>query len=199
MTAPLFDYLSPQNHVELRAGLSEALKAQLHEPLADNTQYQGEAAFWLQIHQGLLKASATLPNWCEQFLAEKTSDRLQLMVPRICSMANQLVHHAHSHHHIEDDHFFPVFLNAYPQLANPIDLLEKDHEILSIVLDDMENAAKILKETSQSIDFEISVDQRSLLMARTESLHKSAARLDHLFIRHITDEEEICLPTLMRI
>jgi hypothetical protein len=199
MTDQLFDYLAPENHVEKRAGLSATLKAQLQEPLDANTQYHGEAAFWLQIHQGLLKTSATLPNWCERFLAEKTTDRLYLMAPRICNLATQLVQHAHGHHHIEDDHFFPVFLRAFPQLANPIDLLEKDHEILSVVLDDIENATKELSHVSQNATSQITTAEKSDLFTKTEQLQKAASRLDRLFIRHIGDEEEICLPTLMRM
>ncbi len=114
-------------------------------------------------------------------------------------MSRQLVHHAHGHHHIEDDHFFPVFLQAFPQLAKPLDLLEKDHEILSLVLDDIEHATREFQSVVTNASGRVETNVQSDLMTAAEKLHESAGRLDRLFIRHIGDEEEICLPTLLRM
>ncbi|MGB7286565.1 MAG: hemerythrin domain-containing protein [Salaquimonas sp.] len=200
MNSDLFDYQSPLNHVERRDGLSKALLQSLKDfpPRAGKETYKGEAAFWLQIHQGLLRTSATLPAWCEQFLAEAELDRLELMAPRISSLAGQLVSHAHGHHHIEDDHFFPAFLRIFPELADPIDLLENDHTILSVVLDDIENATIGFKEM-HAINNAVPTEKKSRMMQAGEKLLASALRLDKLFIRHISDEEDICLPILMRL
>ncbi len=82
------DYTLPENHVEKRAGLSKELRDQIFEPVAEghNSPHYGEAQFWLQIHQGLLRTSAVLPNWCSQFLGEKENERLLMMAPRICDL-----------------------------------------------------------------------------------------------------------------
>ena len=195
------DYNLPENHVEKRPGLSEELRGQIFEPVAEGhiSPYRGEAEFWLQIHQGLLRTSAVLPGWCSRFLGEKQNERLLMMAPRICDLSQQLVHHAHGHHHIEDDHFFPVFLQAFPQLAKPLDLLEKDHGILTLVLDDIEHATRDFQNVVSNASGRVETDVQSDLMTAAEKLHESAGRLDRLFIRHIGDEEEICLPTLLRM
>ena len=186
--------------MEKRSELSACFKTILKEfpPLAERSSYHGEAAFWLQIHQGLLRTSAILPSWCEQALSEERADRLFLMAPRISDLANQLVSHAHTHHHIEDDHFFPVFLANFPSLGQPLDLLEKDHEILSVILDDIQRAMEKLRSAASQTGIS-SGDHKDILLRSIEALHPAASRLDRLFIRHINDEEEICLPTLMQL
>ncbi len=201
MNLKSFDYNLPQNHVERRQGLSDALKKSLAAYPADPTRnsYQGEAQFWLQIHQGLLRTSATLPNWCQKFQNESDVRSMLQIAPRIADLAHQLVHHAHTHHHIEDYHFFPVFLHTFPQLANPLELLEKDHEILSVVLDDIEEANRRFRHCYADIKGKSDIALRDDFMRAADKLKAGAERLDRLFIRHISDEEEICLPLLMRM
>jgi len=189
-----FDYSSDAYHVEKRRQLAPLI-TQPVEPFRaefDRDVVGGEARFWMEIHMGLLKASATLPQWCEQLLSLNDAEALRVLQPRVVSLGAQLIHHAHGHHHIEDEHFFPVFLQRYPELANPIDLLEHDHEVLASVLDDMEKAVTGMGAISQD------ASGRDDLLKAGEVLHKAAQRLDRLFIRHIGDEEEICLPVLAK-
>ena len=188
-----FDYSSDAFHVEKRRQLAPLI-TQPVEPFRkgfDPGAVHGEAQFWMEIHKGLLKASATLPQWCEQFLSLDDAEALRAFQPRLVSLGSQLIHHAHGHHHIEDEHFFPVFLRRYPELADPIDLLEHDHEVLAMVLDEMEHAVGGM----HTLNAKEAADRDNLLKAG-EMLHQASLRLDRLFIRHIGDEEEICLPVL---
>ena len=184
-------------HVEKRDHLDASVRSVLFPAYPDDefARQREEANFWLQVHQGLLRTSATLPAWCEQLLAEERGDRLAVMAPRIASLANQLLHHAHSHHHIEDHHFFPVFLQAFPQLERPLDLLEKDHEILTHVLDGVEKAANLMRDAAAPETGQL----RDPILSAGEELRIAGNRLDSLFRRHIADEEEICLPSLLRM
>ena len=191
---PGFDYSSDAYHVEKRKQLAPLITEPVEEfrDGFDRDAIGGEARFWMEIHKGLLNASATLPQWCEKLLSLDDAQALRSLQPRLVSLGSQLIHHAHGHHHIEDDHFFPVFLRRYPELANPIDLLERDHEVLAMVLDDMEKAVTGMGAISQD------ASGRDDLLKAGEVLHKAAQRLDRLFIRHIGDEEEICLPVLAK-
>ena len=189
-----FDYSSDAYHVEKRRQLAPLI-TQPVEPFRaefDRDVVGGEARFWMEIHKGLLKASATLPQWCEQLLSLNDAEALRALQPRVVSLGAQLIHHAHGHHHIEDEHFFPVFLQRYPELANPIDLLEHDHEVLASVLDNMEKAVAGMNRPAGAGE----KAGRDELLVAGEVLHKAALRLDRLFVRHIGDEEEICLPVL---
>lgn len=191
------EYHDQAFHVEKRPHLDASIKKVLFPPFPDEAfaPQREEANFWLQVHQGLLRTSAALPDWCEHLLAEDADERLALLAPRITALANQLLHHAHSHHRIEDQHFFPIFLRVFPQLERPLDLLEKDHEILAQVLDDVEQACRSMHEAKLAKPEKL----RDTMLPAGEKLRLAGRRLDRLFRRHIADEEEICLPSLLRL
>lgn len=94
-------------------------------------RFDGEPAFWLRIHRGLLDAAAELPKRCERLLlaseAEEAPPTVLLRDAR--SLASRLIETAHGHH-IEDRHFFPVFARAAPALAAHLALLDGDHRVL---------------------------------------------------------------------
>jgi hypothetical protein len=193
-----FIYSAPENHVELRACLSPALRKDMFHIPRDRWVYHpgfsGEAEFWTQIHEGLLSASSTLVAWSEKALAADDLAGLAQLSPQISSLGRRIVHHAHQHHHIEDDFFFPVFLKAFPQLAHPLELLDSDHKVLAEVLDGLEKAVA---------DFPLAPDgserqRRDAWLAGAERLLPAARRLDTLFKRHIGDEEEICIPAMLQ-
>jgi hypothetical protein len=191
-----FDYQAPENHLEKRSGLSPLLAAKLFDPPPEGrAAYRGEASVWMQIHEGLLGASATLPRWSEDLLAKDQVEEIDRLAPRILALGLQLVQHANGHHHIEDDFFFPSFLTAFPELESPIDLLEGDHKILAVVLDDLEKA---VMDFGRSLDVE-QTSKRDAVLKAGEVLADRAWLLDRLFTRHIGDEEEICLPVLYRV
>lgn len=192
-----FQYDSPENHVERRSGLSPVLRASMFELPRENwarhPAFRGEAEHWTQIHGGLLSASATLANWSEQMLGENDPVKLAQMGAEVSRLGGQLVHHAHGHHHIEDDHFFPVFLRAFPQLEHALALLDGDHKVLSEVLDDLEKAVGGMAAVARGSERQ----QRDAWLSAAQVLLSPARRLDALFIRHIGDEEEICIPTML--
>jgi hypothetical protein len=191
------EYRSDMFHVEKRNRLDDSVKSVMFTPFPDDAfaRQREEANFWLQVHEGLLGTSRALPEWSEQLLAEDNGDRLDLMGQRIAALANQLLHHAHSHHHIEDHHFFPVFLQVFPQLERPLDLLEKDHEVLTEVLDSVEQSAIAMQQALRADRVRL----RDAVLMAAEKTRDSGNRLDRLFRRHIADEEEICLPSLLRM
>lgn len=190
-------YNDPENHVEHRTCLSPVLRKSLfvlpREKWARHPGFGGEAQFWTQIHEGLLSASATLAAWSAQALEENDAGRLQQLAPQIRGLGGRLIHHAHQHHHIEDDHFFPVFIKTWPQLKNPLDLLDNDHKLLAQVLDDLESAVAGFEIAPARSDRQ----RRDHWLGGAETMLVAAKRLDGLFIRHIGDEEEICIPAML--
>jgi hypothetical protein len=193
-----FTYSAPENHVEQRSCLSPVLRKSLfvlpRERWAQVPAFRGEPEFWTQIHQGLLSASATLAAWSQQALEERDMSRMGQIAPQIKSLGRQLVHHAHGHHHIEDDHFFPIFLRAFPQLQHPLELLDGDHKVLAEVLDALEKAVEGFTVAPPGSDRQM----RDQWLTGADALLVQAKRLDALFIRHIGDEEEICIPAMLQ-
>lgn len=198
LMAEKFDYSSTENHVMTRVGISQALRETLfelpREQWGQNPGFHEEPLFWLQIHRGLLQASATLPEQCKVLLNHPDSDPQGEAFRVIFEFASRLVHHAHQHHHIEDSHFFPLFTQRFPELIHPIMLLDGDHKVLSEVLDDMEQATRLMYAASCDSSRLASTSQRLI-----DNMLASATSLDTLFRRHISDEEEICIPIMLKM
>lgn len=194
-----FLYDTPENHVERRGQISSAMRASLFDIPREQWRafpaFRGEAEFWTQIHEGLLNASATLPAWVREMMEAGDEAAMLELAPRIAGLGSQLVHHAHGHHHIEDHHFFPAFLRLFPQLEHPLEMLDGDHKVLAEVLDDLEAAVGAFPVAPEGSDRL----RREAWLAGAERLLPAAERLDALFVRHIGDEEEICIPAMLKL
>jgi len=199
MQKSVFVYDSPDNHVEKRKAISSPLRQAMfdipREAWPSYPRFRGEAEFWTQIHEGLLSASADLPARLKLLMETDDPDLMRQMAARIARFGGNLVHHAHGHHHIEDHHFFPGFLAMFPQLGHALEMLDGDHKVLGEVLDDLEAAVRAFPAAPQGSDRE----QREALLAGAQRMLPAAERLDALFIRHIGDEEEICIPAMIRV
>lgn len=196
-----FSYAHPENHVAHRPGLSPTLRGGLidvpRDAWANDPRFRGEPQVWLQIHRGLLAAAAELPRRCERLLLASEADegaRLEQCLTETRALAAQLTEHAHGHHHIEDHHFFPIFARAVPALGAHLELLDGDHRVLADMLDRMERATAALP----SRPGESAAARRDELLGPTERLLEAGERFDVLFRRHIGDEEEICIPIMLR-
>jgi len=200
-----FDYQSNSHHVEKRSELSEQLQTQLQEmqtltgkrdAWAKHARFAGEAEFWLQVHRALLGASAQLPQRCASFmLVLDDSAERKKQLTKLSQLGGQLIHHAHTHHHVEDHHFFPVFEKTFPTLKYHMELLDGDHKVLTEALDQLESAVRnipAIKDDANKKDIQLLTD-------KAEILFHCAKKLDALFTRHIHDEEEICIPALLQL
>lgn len=201
-----FNYDAEQNHVEKRSALSESLQKQLHElqsatgtreQWSSHHRFVGEAEFWMQVHKALLSASSELPQRCASLmLAIDDPVMRKQSLTRLSQLGSQLIHHAHTHHHVEDHHFFPVFQRAFPKLNHHLALLDGDHKVLTESLDQLELS---LREVALSKNYEDTEQAKSTCQFNLEQLLTASRRVDHLFTRHITDEEEICIPAILQI
>ena len=198
-----FNYSDKLNHVEQRSELSVLLKHQITELQSStggradwpkHTRFAGEAEFWMQVHRALLGATSTLPQRCAtMMLLDEPSERKKHLT-QISQLGGQLIHHAHTHHHVEDHHFFPIFKTTYPKLNHHLELLDGDHHVLTEALDQLETALRTLPvRTDQSRN------GQSEFKVKTEQLLAAARRVDKLFNRHIADEEEICIPAILQL
>lgn len=184
------DYDAPQNHLASRPGLTGELRKLLFdtpkEEWGSHTNYWRGAEMWQGIHRSLLHESGLFVSGLEK-LADMPKGEMDagLLLNDLRHLGGHLIGHAHVHHHVEDDHYFPRFKEVFPQLGRPIDLLDCDHRVLEETLDAVENHVRAL-----TVD---SADRDSVGAALND-----AGKLDRILTRHLADEEDIVIPALLK-
>ncbi len=145
------------------------------------------ARFWLSRHAMFRELGAMLDNSTERFRAGEMDAHqfAGFFAPRLQFFLQQL----HAHHHIEDDHYFPIFRNADDRLSRGFDMLEGDHEALAICIEDSVVAAN---------DFLRALDGASeRVEAAADAYMQSGAVLVRGLIRHLDDEEDLIVPLIL--
>ncbi len=184
------DYSSPQNNLATRDGLSAELRALLFAiPAAEwpkHANYAGLAEFWQAVHRSLRSESGALAKGLAE-LSEIAPGDLQsgLLLCELRSLGRHFVGHAHVHHHIEDDHYFPKLKRAFSLLTRPVDLLDGDHRVLEESLDAVERHLNALSAERA---------ERDAVGSALDDVQK----LDRILGRHLADEEDIVIPALLQ-
>ena len=184
------NYDSPEHHLARRSGLTEELRKLLFdtpkEDWGSHLNYWRGAEMWRDIHRSLLHESGLFVSGLEK-LVEMPKGEMQsgLLLNDLRQLGGHLIGHAHVHHHVEDDHYFPRFKEVFPQLGRPIDLLDCDHRVLEETLDAVENHVRALHAEQADKD-------------RIATALKDAGKLDRILNRHLEDEEDIVIPALLK-
>ncbi len=153
---------------------------------ASHQNYWRGADMWQGIHRSLLHESGLFVEGLEK-LVDLPKGELQagLLLNNMRHVGGHLIGHAHVHHHVEDDHYFPRFKEIFPQLGRPIDLLDCDHRVLEETLDAVEGHVRAMQAENADRD-------------RIGAALEDARKLDRILNRHLADEEDIVIPALLR-
>ena len=145
------------------------------------------ARFWLSRHAMFRELSGMLDGITVDFRDGKlpAAEFSGLFAPRLQFMLQQL----DLHHHIEDNHHFPIFRAADDRLARGFDVLENDHEAIHA---DMERSA----ETANGLLRALGGEADALRRAGDAYAEASAALLRGL-MRHLDDEEDLIVPLIL--
>lgn len=184
------NYESPQHHLAKRTGLTEELRKLLFETPKEqwgsHDNYWRGADMWQGIHRSLVHESGVFVTGLEKLIdLPKGEMAAALLLNNVRHIGGHLVGHAHVHHHVEDDHYFPRFKEVFPQLGRPIDLLDCDHRVLEETLDAVENRVRSLQAETADRD-------------RVAAALDDARKLDRILNRHLADEEDIVIPALLK-
>ena len=100
-----------------------------------------------------------------------------------------LVGNLHGHHGWEDRSYFPELSAADPRFGAGLEILEKDHADLDLVLDGFVDAA------NRTIKL-IHLDEAQ---ARDEAgkVHDTARTIETFLARHLSDEEDLAVPIIL--
>lgn len=169
-----------------RSGLPEALRVLLETwPRVDwarHPAYEPLAAFWVERHLGFRRALT--------LLTEATQARLEGALASgsygatVQRLGSRLVGELHLHHNVEDSEYFPLMRTVEPRLERGFTMLDADHQALDDWLADLTTAAeRVLQAPSR--------DATGAMLGALE-------RFAPLLERHLTDEEDLVVPVILK-
>jgi iron-sulfur cluster repair protein YtfE (RIC family) len=145
------------------------------------------ARFWLQRHNLFRELGTALNDAAMKFRegAVTPQEFQSWFAPRLQFFLQQL----HAHHHVEDEHYFPVLRTADRRLVKGFEVLENDHEVLHTgILKSVESANEFLKDLHGGDD-----------KARVTGDGYAEVNADLLkkMLRHLDDEEDLIIPLIL--
>ena len=183
--------------LDQRPGLPDALRVLLEEyPRAGWTAdpgFNGLIQFWLERHLMFRRLLEMLGAETEaQLDAPKDAPGgadgpARTYRGRLARYGGMFVNELHTHHMIEDDHYFPALTTKDARLSHGFALLDADHHALDGVLSRFADSANNVLQTDPA--------KLSGAAARLLTEIRSAERLLN---RHLTDEEELIVPIILK-
>lgn len=143
--------------------------------------------FWLQRHDMFREIGSLLSDGISELQeGHKTSAEFaEWFAPRLQFFLQQLT----THHHIEDNHYFPVFQRAEKRLEKGFAILESDHHIIHVNLASTAESANVMLGALASGGDRA----RRAVSAYAESNQQ----LLDLLLRHLEDEEDLIVPIVL--
>ncbi len=169
--------------LETRAGLPEAMRVLLaeypREAWEADPNFSGLVAFWLQMHQGFRRELDVMRSDTELLLDGKLE--AVRFAPRLAQIGRQFVEHLHGHHHIEDNHYFPLLVARERRLEHGFQILDSDHQALDTHIAAFVGHANGVLQGGEAGAF-----------------HAHLLQLESFIDRHLTDEEDLIVPVILR-
>lgn len=166
-----------------RTGLPEALRVLAEAyPRADwqaHPNFGEMIRFWMERH-AMFRQLADVMRQDVRALIDGRTD-FATYAPRLSQFGGTLLNQLHGHHQIEDMHYFPQLILLDDRLEKGFDLLEADHAAMDGLLHDMANGANAVLQGGEAGPFLERLDGFTTLLER-----------------HLTDEEEIVVPVVLK-
>jgi hemerythrin-like domain-containing protein len=145
------------------------------------------ASFWLSRHAMFRELGTVLDEAATSFRADAIDARAfaGFFAPRLQFFLQQL----HAHHHIEDDHYFPIFRRADSRLVHGFHLLDSDHDALAAGIEDSLAAANRFLRALGGPPAEVA--------PAAEAYAQSGGVLLRWLRRHLDDEEDLIVPLIL--
>lgn len=143
--------------------------------------------FWLKRHN-LFRELAGILNGSIDRLQEKDFEPRAFaawFAPRLDYLLSDL----EGHHHVEDAHYFPIFVAAEPRLGRGFDILDSDHHQIHDLLGRNAEAGRHFVEGLEA--------GGDAMQFAADDYGVQAARLVSGLMRHLDDEEDLIVPLLM--
>ncbi len=183
--------MSDDLNLETRTGLPDPLRVLLaaypRDGWTTDPGFDDLIRFWLDRHLMFRRLLAEMTKTSEALLDHKAEP--QRFGTAMSRYGGMFVNQLHQHHQIEDTHYFPVLMQKDDRVARGFDILDADHHAIDRHLSDfVDHANGALQK----------LDDRDRLQAATGDLHQHLELLKRLLDRHLTDEEELVVPVILK-
>lgn len=179
----LFEIRSDEMPAEMHALLDVYPRDtwEAHPGFKDKTKH------WLGAHQMFRQLGHIIRSETEKFL-DKSRDAEQFSA-RLSYYGDMLVRNLHGHHGWEDHSYFPELAAADPRFEAGLEILEKDHQELDVVLESFSTTANQAIQLAQ-------LDAQQV-WDKAGELHGVAETIEAFLKRHLSDEEELAVPIIL--
>ena len=187
-----FDVDAGQFALENREALPDALRVLLQdyprELWESDAGFSQLIRFWLDRHLMFRRLLEALQN-ATQAGIDAPGDA-QGYARALSRYGSMFVGELHMHHTIEDTKFFPVMKTLDSRISAGFDILDRDHHGIDARLQSFADMANVLLQGVQNGDV--------AAMARLGPLLGELGVLETFLNRHLTDEEELVVPVLLK-
>ncbi|NOR61504.1 MAG: hemerythrin domain-containing protein [Rhodobacteraceae bacterium] len=142
---------------------------------------------WLGAHNMFRQLGGIIRSETERFLDKSRS--VDDFSARIAHYGDMMVRNLHGHHSWEDYAYFPELAAADPRFEAGLEILEKDHHELDVVLESFARSANRVIQLSE-------LDEKQAY-EESGSLHHIAKTIEAFLERHLGDEEELAVPIIL--
>lgn len=177
--------------LDTRTGLPDDLRLLIvsypRDIWTDHANLGEMARFWLSRHAMFRDIGASLEDASTRFREDEIGARefAAFFAPRLQFFLEQL----HAHHHVEDDHYFPIFRRAESKLAHGFEMLERDHDAIAGCIDNSVTAANAFLRALDG--------PREDVARAAETYAESGGILVRKLTRHLDDEEDLIVPLIL--
>ncbi|MGI9391529.1 MAG: hemerythrin domain-containing protein [Boseongicola sp.] len=177
--------------LESRKRFPDALRVLLEEYPRDaweaHDNFSALIRFWLERHLMFRRLLEALES--ETLRSLDGNMEARLYGSRLSRYGSLFVGELHSHHTVEDTHYFPQLKQLEAKLETGFEILDRDHHAIDGHLETFtEEANAVLLAVRDKGDWKTA----------TGELRTGLQRLTRFLDRHLTDEEELVVPVLLK-
>lgn len=169
-----------------RTGLPDALKTLLaqhpREGWRSHPEFGPLTQFWLEKHMGFRRVLDALQGDLRARIGGDLDPQAHAM--RLSRLGGGFLNELHGHHSIEDHHYFPKLVTHAPGLERGFEILDADHHQLHHELETFADRANAVLR-----------DQADAAPRMEAELERMSRFLD----RHLTDEEDLVVPVILKV
>jgi len=149
--------------------------------------FAGLTAYWLERHALFRELISRIGGDCDGVATGALEPAT--FGHRLARLGGMLLNQLHSHHQVEDEHYFPLLVQREPALARGFEILERDHLVIADWLAQFAERSNTLLATLASPTFKT---------ADAEAYRDWLVAFTPLLDRHLSDEEDLVIPLLLR-